>query len=282
MRIKITLLLIAAAPVLVHAQGRGGRGGPPPTGKAAAPIDLTGYWTTVITEDWHERMLTAPKGDFGTGAPGAVAIAGGGFVGRGPNPSARGNIPYNVAGAQLAMKWDPAQDEAAGEQCRAYGAAGIMRQPTHLHITWQDDNTLKVEADYGTQTRLFHFAPPAMPGQTAAKAPAGEQPSWQGYSIAEWSQIMGGREGWPRGGNLKVVTTNMKPGYYWKNGMPYSGNAVMTEHFRVQKFPDNSQWIVMSQLVEDPTYLTAPYIVTYQFKKLADGSKWNPTPCSAK
>ena len=279
------LLLVAAcfaAPLL--AQGRGGRGGPPPAvGKTGAPIDMTGYWTAVITEDWHERMLTAPKGDFGTGAPGRVAVPGGGVVGRGPNPSALGNIPYSVTGARLALQWDPAKDEAEGNQCKAYGAPGIMRLPTHLHITWQDDTTLKMEADFGNQTRLFHFVPPAMAGQPAAKmtAPPGEQPSFPGYSVAQWSQIMGGREGWPRGGNLKVVTTNLKAGYYWKNGMPYSGNAVLTEHFRVQKLPDNTEWLVFSQMVEDPEYLTQPYIVNYHFKKLADGSKWKPTPCSA-
>ena len=268
------------------AQGRGGRGrgGPPQTAKQMAPVDFTGYWTTVITEDWHERMLDAPKGDFGTGAPGAIAIPGGGFVGRGPNPSDRGNIPYNVAGAQLAMKWDPAKDEADGNQCRSYGAAGILRQPTHLHITWQDDYTLKMEADYGTQTRLFHFARPAEGGQTPAKleAPASEPASWQGYSVAEWEGIMGGREGWPRGGKLKVVTTHMKTGYYWKNGMPYSENAVMTEYFRVQNLPESGQWIIFSEMVDDPTYLRAPYIVNYHFKKMADGSKWNPTSCMAK
>jgi len=279
---------LALLPAGVFAQGRGGRGGrgvaPAQTPKQMAPIDMTGYWTTVITEDWHERMLDAPKGDFGTGAPGAIAIPGGGFVGRGPNPSDRGNIPYNVAGAQLAMKWDPAKDEAEGNQCKSYGAAGILRQPTHLHITWQDDYTLKMEADYGTQTRLFHFARPAEGGQMPAKleAPAGEQASWQGYSVAEWGEIMGGREGWPRGGKLKVVTTHMKPGYYWKNGMPYSENAVMTEYFRVQNLPDSGQWIIFSEMVEDPAYLRAPFIVNYHFKKLPDGSKWNPTPCMAK
>jgi hypothetical protein len=159
-----------------------------------------------------------------------------------------------------------------------------MRLPTHLHITWQDDTTLKMEADFGTQTRLFHFAPAAMPGQAATKmaAPAGEQPSWQGYSVAEWNQVTGGRQGWPKGGNLKVVTSNLKPGYYWKNGMPYSGNAELTEHFRVQKMPDSTEWLVFSQMVVDPEYLTQPYIVTYHFKKLPDASKWKPVPCSAR
>ena len=277
------IALALVLPACIYAQGgRGGRGGPAPVAKVAAPIDVTGYWTAVITEDWHERMLTAPKGDFGSGTPGATAGFGG-TRSTEANPSAGGNIPYNKAGTELAMKWDPAKDEADANQCKAYGAPGVMRQPTHLHITWQDDNTLKVETDQGTQTRILHFAPPPAQGQTATKleAPAGEQPSWQGYSVAEWI-IQGGRGDWARGGNLKVVTTHLKPGYYWKNGMPYGGSLVLTEHFRVMKEANGDEWLAMSQMAEDPQYLNEPWIITYQFKKMADGSKWNPTPCAAK
>jgi ABC-type transport system substrate-binding protein len=111
--------------------------------------------------------------------------------------------------------------------------------------------------------------------------PAGLEPSWQGYSIASWT-IMGGQGNFERGGSLKVVTTHLKPGYYWKNGMPYTGNAVLTEYYRVHDLPDRSTWIDLSLMTEDPEYLTQPFIVTYHFKKLPDGSKWNPTPCSVK
>ena len=251
--------------------GRGARGGEQAqTAKARAPVDLTGYWTAVITEDWHTRMLTAPRGDFGSGPPGAIVNPNSGPIGAGDNPSSQGNIPYNVKGAQAALKWDPAKDEAEGNSCKAYGAPGVMRQPTHLRITWQDDNTLKIEADYGTQVRLLHFGPPSSVGE----------PTLQGNSAASWT-IMGGR-GFERGGSLKVVTTGLKPGYYWKNGMPYTGNAVLTEYFRTMKLPDGSTWIRLTQLVDDPEYLAQPYIVNYQFKKLADGSLWSPTRCSVK
>jgi hypothetical protein len=270
-------LLALALPVVMSAQGRGGRGAaPPPPPKAAAPVDLTGYWTAVITEDWHQRMLTAEKGDFGTGAPGAVITPGGR-----PGPS---NIPYSPNGRKVALAWDPTKDEAEGNQCKAYGAPGVLRQPTHLHITWQDDNTLKMEADFGTQTRLFHFVPQAGGmggGAMKATAPAGEAPSWQGYTVAEWKEL-GGKEGFERGGSLSAVTTNLKPGYYYRNGLPYSGNAVLTEHFRVIDIPQSGQWLTFSSMVVDPEYLTQPYIVTYQFKKLADGSLWKPQPCAVK
>src|SRR5439155_11732428 len=150
-------LLLCIGPRPVGAQGRGGQT-TLASAKASAPVDLTGYWTAVITEDWHVRMLVASKGDFGSGAPGAVSQIGTGRLGVGANPAREGNIPYNIKGAQAALAWDPAKDAAEGNECKSYGAPGIMRQPTHLHFTWQDDNTLKLDADVANQTSLFHFS----------------------------------------------------------------------------------------------------------------------------
>src|SRR3974390_3071392 len=131
----VRIILLFSATLFALGQGRGGRGapaGPPPTPKAAAPVDLTGYWVSLVTEDWRWRMLTPAKGDYTS-------------------------LPLNPEGRKVADTWDAAKDVAAGNQCKAYGAAGLMRLPTRLHITWQDNNTMKVETDEGTQTRLFHF-----------------------------------------------------------------------------------------------------------------------------
>src|SRR5688572_20942295 len=108
------------------------RPGPPPTPRAAAQVDVTGYWVAQITEDWRWRMITPPKGDYAS-------------------------VPLNPAGRQVADGWDPAADAAAGEACRAFGAGGIMRLPTRLKIAWADDSTLRMETDAGTQVRTFHF-----------------------------------------------------------------------------------------------------------------------------
>ncbi len=234
-------------------QGRAGaRGGPPPAAQAAAPIDLTGYWVSLVTEDWRWRMVTPPKGDYAS-------------------------VPLNPEGRKVADTWDPAKDEAAGNQCKAYGAAAIMRVPTRLHITWENENTLKVETDAGTQTRLFHFGP--------SQPPAGEA-GWQGYSAAEWSLVgaggRGGRGGPPQGGSLKVVTTHMKPGYLRKNGVPYSANAVVTEYFDRTIEPDGNSYLIDTNIVDDPQYLQQPFITSTHFKKEPDGSKWHPSPCEAK
>jgi hypothetical protein len=132
---------------------RGAAQTPPRAPRAAAPIDLTGYWVSIVTQDWRWRMVTPAKGDY---------------LG----------IPMTPDARKIADAWDPAKDEAAGEQCRSYGAPALMSVPGRLHITWQDDNTLKIETDAGTQTRLFHFGD----YQAAPNTPR----TWQGVSIAQW------------------------------------------------------------------------------------------------
>jgi len=231
--------------------GPGGRGdGPPPTGRAGAPIDLTGYWVSVITEDWRWRMVTPPRGDYAS-------------------------LPINMDAKKAADVWDPAKDTAAGESCKAYGAPGVMRLPTRLNITWQDDNTMKVEADAGTQARLFHFGD--------WKAPGGA-PSLQGDTTAQWETGARGRganQPPPMFGNLKTVTKNLRPGYLRKNGVPYSDKTTLTEYWDLARQPNGDQWIVITTVVEDPTYLARTWITSLNFKKEPNGSKWDPSPCSA-
>ena len=232
--------------------------GPPPrlTAKDAAPEDITGYWVSVVTEDWRWRMLTPAKGDITS-------------------------IPLNPEGRKTAEAWDPAKDEAAGNQCKAYGAPGVMRLPTRLHITWQDDNTLKVETDEGTQTRLFHFT---------GKAPQGQAASWQGYSAAEWDvshpTFMGFNPPAPPSGklpgSLKVMTTNLRPGYLRKNGIPYGSNAQLTEYFTRTNEGNGDSWLLLTSIVEDPQYLASDFLTSDHFKREPDGSKWNPSPCQAR
>ena len=253
------------APVRLDAQrGQAGRGGAaqgrgdvpaPPTPQAVAPFDLTGYWVSIIVDEWRFRV-TPQKGDIPY-------------------------LPINPAARQAANAWDPAKDEADGKPCKAYGAVGVMQRPGRLHITWDNANTLRIDFDAGTQSRLLHFGP--------APAQLGE-PTWQGYSVAEWQVPGRGRRGAPspgpsdvsppiRPGTLKVVTTNMLPGYIRKNGVPYSGNAVLTEYVNRLAGQEGDSYIALTATVDDATYLTGPFIRTYTFKKLPDASGWEPTPC---
>jgi hypothetical protein len=239
---------VAACGIVARAQ-RGGSPGAARTPQQAAPVDLTGYWVSLVTEDWRYRVVTPPKGDYTS-------------------------VPLSPAGRKAADAWNPAQDETAGEACRAYGVGGVMRLPGRLHITWQDDRTLKLETEAGTQTRLLAFAP-ASPGA----------PDWQGVSRATWDRseavIGGGFFGAAAsaGGSLKVVTTAMKPGYLRRNGVPYSSSAVITEYFDRFNIPGGDALLVVQTEVVDPTYLSQPFWTSTHFKRQADATGWSPTPC---
>src|SRR5213594_1964813 len=179
--VSLTAFVLALTSANLLAQARGEAPQPPQTPRAMAPLDLTGYWVSIVTEDWRFRMVTPPKGDFAS-------------------------VPLNQEGIRVGNQWDPAKDEAAGEQCKSYGAPAIMRVPGRVHITWDNDTTLKVEIDAGQQTRLFRFG----------EASAAGAPSWQGNSVATWETAGGRRGGPPAGGALKIVTTGLRPGYLRK------------------------------------------------------------------
>lgn len=252
----------------------------PRTPRNFAPIDLTGTWVSIVDEDWRWRMMTPPKGDYAS-------------------------LPLGPEGRKVADAWDLAKDEAAGEACKPFGAAGIMRMPGRIRISWQDDITLKLEFDAGTQTRLLRFD---------SSAPVPAERSWQGHSVAAWEfagqqqqvdrngipqgpsvdQFAGGRGGGGgggggrgrgrgaaplMGGSLRVVTTNMREGYLRKNGVPYSQDAVMTEYFDRITYPNGDVVLLVRAQIDDPKYLQQPYITSPHFKKEANDAKWKPTPC---
>src|SRR6185369_16275182 len=82
----------------------------------------------------------------------------------------------------------------------------------------------------------------------------------QGQSQASWDIIGGGRGGPVRGGSLKVVTTKLKAGYLRKNGVPYSDKTVLTEYYDRTNEPNGDSWLVVTTVVDDPTYLNQPFI----------------------
>jgi len=247
--IALTLANDATAQAQGRGQAGGRAGGPPPTARASAPKDFTGYWVSVVTEHWHLRMNVPPKGNYSM-------------------------LPINPAARKIADSWNPAA-EPADAQCKAYGAAAILRVPSRLYIHWADDNTLQMDIDSGTQTRLFRFA--------GAALPADPTPQWQGQSVAVWDGAGARGRGGPTRGNgqLRVTTTRMRPGLLRRNGVPYSENAVLEEYFETFTEPNGDTWLVATLILTDPQYLTGPYATTYPFRKIPDRSGWDPTPCRA-
>ena len=69
--------------------------------KAAAPIDLTGYWVSVVTEDWRYRMLTPAKGDYAS-------------------------VPINRRRQEIRRRMGPSQGRSLGKRMQ-----GVRRGRTH-------------------------------------------------------------------------------------------------------------------------------------------------------
>lgn len=263
-RLAIALPLLCAAPY-VRAQGSRPPAAHPPasrgatkpatTARAQAPFDLTGYWVSLVTENWRYRMVVPQRGDYA-------------------------GIPINSKGKQLADAWRASTDIAAGKECEAYGAPNLMQIPERLHILWQDDETLRVDTDAGRQTRLLHFAP-------APSGSAADPASLQGYSSAHWQLFtLVNTFGAPeedrqpqRYGSLIVNTTHLLPGLLRKNGVPYGAQALESEYWKVNAVgPD--RWLMISTEVRDPEYLEGPYVNDSIFQQEPDGSRWHPSECS--
>jgi hypothetical protein len=226
--------------------------------RALAPVDLTGQWVSVVTEDWAWRMRTPPKGDYAS-------------------------LPLNAEGTRVASTWTEDQDGS----CLAFGAAALLRMPTRVRISWQDDYTLTLETDNGRQTRRLRFD--GLDGAAPASGP-GTPRTLQGESRAEWpiattvtgsgadAGVVSSRLAEGRWAPLEVTTTNMSAAWLRPNGVPYSENAVLTEYF--DRFTEgDDEWFTVTTIVEDPTYLTEPLVISSNFKREPDGSKWAPAPC---
>jgi hypothetical protein len=225
---------------------------PPPDTRSArerAPIDLTGQWVAVVTEDWRWRMVTPPVGDAAS-------------------------IPLNARGRAATMAWDFERDRREGNFCRAYGPPGIIRQPTRLRIDWEDADTLRLQFDAGNQTRHLRFKPQASGA-----------PSLQGNSAANWFRQTQSRGVFAAqtpatGGSLQVHTTNLTAGYLRSNGVPYSERATVKEFFSTFTLPDdNGTWLVVTTVVHDPDYLTTDLLLSTQFRKETNRSRWSPRVC---
>lgn len=299
MILRSVLGCTAAAGVLMVSQGALAQGramarapGPPPTPTAekAALVELTGNWVSVIDQDWRWRMITPAKGDYQ-------------------------GVPLNPAGRRIAGEFNTALYGGADYQlsqiidCRAYGAAALMHMPTRLRVSWENPQTLKLQTDWGEQTRRLHFIPdrPYADAQLplivqaeesggTSRAPA----SAQGYSVALWEQPYdydasafsrgsqrrrgGGLGGALQtvtqpGGDLAVVTGDVAPGWLRRNGVPYGTHTRMIEHYQTFQDPTGAKWFDVATEVIDPEYLTAPFFTTGDFLQEPDGSKWAPHPC---
>ena len=252
MSLPAAVLIVALTGLLDAAVAQRSSADTAVSARELAPVDLTGYWVSVISEDWAWRMRTPPKGDYAS-------------------------LPLNDAGRRIADQWNPAD---AGS-CLGFGAVSALRVPTRIHVTWVDANTLQIRTDNGMQTRRLHFADTRVDPSARLL---------QGHSRARWvvtgSVTGSGATGGvltselerPKWASLEVVTTNLESAWLRPNGVPHSRDAVLTEYF--DRFSDgDDEWFTVTVIVEDPAYLTEPLVVSPNFKREPDDANWKPRPC---
>ena len=135
----------------------------------------------------------------------------------------------------------------------------------------------------GVDSNVFNEAEHPKSDFTFGVQPQQQPPGWQGTSAAFWQPAGGGGRrggGAPaRGGSLRVVTTNLKPGYLRRNGVPYSANARLTEYYNRANEANGDAFLVVTTLVEDHVYLNTRWVTSTHFKKVPDGGPWTPGPC---
>jgi hypothetical protein len=245
MRNSIKQILLPVFLTLVSACSTAQPQGETQSAREAAPIDFTGYWVALVTEDWRFRMVTAPAGDFE-------------------------GIGLSQKGREIANAWDPDADQESGNACKAYGVGGIMRIPTRLHITWSSDNILQIETDAGMQTRLVKF------GDAQDAVGAG---SLQGVTNAQWLLEREGRFGPVTWGSIEAETTDMAPGYLRRNGVPYGTNAQLTEYFELLVGGDDTEYLSVISILDDSEHLSQLFTTSTNFKRESNDDNWNPTEC---
>ena len=164
----------------------------------------------------------------------------------GPEPGEIDGLPLNEKGREAALNFDPNDYYKPENQCRKHGGAYVMRGPFAKQFLYEDDNTLVIRIELEAQTRRIYLD---------GRPPPSDEHTGLGHSVGRWQN-----------GILTVTTTHMTPYYHRRNGVPYSENAVMTEHFLLH----DDDYLSLIVKVDDPEYLTEPLVRSLSFKRLPD------------
>ena len=165
-------------------------------------------------------------------------------------------IELNDAARAIAdqFKPDAGADELLFDKCGPHGAPRIMFTDTRLRIT-TGNAVVSMELEAEGQTRRFYL----------------DKREWQGGEL----QWQGHSNAYPDGKSLlTVITRHMRPGLLRSNGIPYSEDAVLTEHYA-----RHGEYLTVIQALEDPEYLKSPFITSTSFRKIPDPNDWRMGSC---
>jgi hypothetical protein len=181
--------------------------------------------------------------------------------GAGPEIGDYTGVPINDQARSRADAWDAEKWTQPEHECEPHPADYGARGGGSMRI-WAEANpaTLEVTAWH---TEMMWMQPRRAIYMDHRQHPAEDAiHTWQGFSTGEWV-----------GDTLKVTTTHLKEGWIRRNGIPRSDKATMVEYFI-----RNGDYLTVVTIVQDPVYLTEPFIRTSDWK-LDLGYKTKPSTC---
>jgi len=166
---------------------------------------------------------------------------------RGPGPEIGDytGMPINDAARMKADTWDAQRWGMVEHECDPHPVDDAVRGPADMRIWSEGDPFTQAVVAWRTTVRYkLTQRTIYMDGRPHPSANAPR--TWQGFSTGTWEADM-----------LQVTTTHMKEGWLRRNGLPRSDKAAMTEYFI-----RHGDFLTLVTDVEDPVYLTEPFIRT--------------------
>ena len=178
----------------------------------------------------------------------------------GPELGDFSGIPVSEAARLRAEAWDASIQTLPEWQCRPHSADYIWRGPSNLRIWKEIDPVSREITAYHAEWLRSVDAPVYLDGR--AHPPDDALHTWAGFSTGRWEGDM-----------LTITTTHLKEGYLRRNGLPRSDKATLTQHWI-----RNGDFLTVVTVVNDPVYLTEPFIRTTDYE-LNLNQNIPPYPC---
>jgi hypothetical protein len=170
-------------------------------------------------------------------------------------------LPINDAARLRGDSWDASLLTLPEHQCKPHPSDYGIRGPANLRVWKEIDTPTQQLLAYHThiswqapERTIWMDGRPHPPDYVAY--------TWQGFSTGKWEGDM-----------LTITTDHLKMGWIRRNGIPRSSKAVITEHWI-----RHDNYLTVATIVNDPLYLTEPFIRTTDFVFDPD-QQIAPYPC---
>jgi hypothetical protein len=167
----------------------------------------------------------------------------------GPNYADYGGIPLNDAARATALSHTPETINEIQRQCQPYALHYLLQAAWGFRM-WPTVSPDTGEVIAWNMTGSIDRQPTTIwmdgrepPADTALATPAG-------FTTGKW-----------QGNTLVTTTTHFQDGLMTRNGVPASEKEVLTMYFTRQ-----GQWLLITGVIRDPVYLTAPYVLSNVFR----------------